>query len=293
MSVRKNNLVRFIAVIMAFAMVTVLTGCDQHPVQSDPPEAMGEYIVSVTNKAGTPISKCSVEVFTDLTKTSTVFKGMTNSHGQISFPATVSNSYVAVVSRIPDGYAVEKQYQLTGESTSIVLAPGVMTDEDLNSTTLSLGDAMLDFALQAPDGSKIVLSELLKEKMAVVLNFWFLNCEPCKMEFPYLQEAYDQLGDKLAVLALNPYDGDDASVAAFKTNNGYTFPMLKCDERWKNMMQISMFPTTLVIDRYGNICLIEAGMVTETQEFLDMFGYFISDDYEQTFFRSAGQVPVD
>jgi hypothetical protein len=112
------------------------------------------------------------------------------------------------------------------------------------------------------------------------------------MEFPYLQEAYQQLGDEIEVLALNPYDGDDAKVSAFKTDNGYTFPMLKCDDRWAKMMDLSSYPTTVVIDRFGNICLIHGGMVTDTQTFLDMFGYFVSDDYEQIFAKSHSQLPA-
>lgn len=290
MGILKNGFIRLVAVIMAVTMVTALTGCADAPEQTEPTVTLTDYIVSVTNRAGTPLSKCSVEVLSNAGET--VFKGMTNSEGQVSFTAAAGASYTAVVSRVPDGYSVEEHYNLEGESASIVLAPGVMTEEDLNSTKLSLGDAMPDFTIRNADGTEYVLSELLQAKKAVVLNFWYLNCGPCKSEFPYLQEAYDLLGDDIAVLALNPYDGDDASVAAFQADNGYTFPMLKCDERWKNLMQVSLFPTTVVIDRFGNICLIETGMATETQDFLDMFGYFISDDYEQKFFKSAGYIPA-
>lgn len=286
----KNKITKLIAMVMAFAMTMVAAGCAEEPAKTEPTETMIEYVVTVENKAGTPIDKCSVEVFSAETGSATVFKGMTNKDGQVFF-AALPGDYSVVISRVPDGYAVAETYKLTGESTTIVLEPGVLTEDDLNSTKLALGDAMPDFTFSAADGTKYVLSELLKEKKAVVLNFWYLNCQPCKMEFPYLQEAYEQFGDEIEVLALNSYDGNDAEVAAFKADNGYTFPMLKCDERWQKMMNFDAYPTTFIIDRFGNICMVHRGMVTETQTLLDMFGFFVSDDYEQTFVKSHSQLP--
>ena len=289
MEMLKNKIIKLIALVMAFAMTMATAGCAEEPVQTEATETTVEYAVSVVNKGGTAISKCSVEVFADASKSVTVFKGMTNNDGQVTFTA-LDGEYVAVISRVPDGYAVAESYKLTGESTTIVLEPGVLTEEDLNSTKLALGDAMPDFTLTGTDGTEYVLSELLKEKKAVVLNFWYLNCQPCKMEFPYLQEAYEQFGDDIEVLALNSYDGTDAEVAAFKADNGYTFPMMKCDARWQDMMNFDAYPTTFIIDRFGNICMIHRGMVTETQTLLDMFGFFVSDDYEQTFVKSHSQL---
>lgn len=286
----KNKLTRLIAVVMALAMTMALAGCDQQPVPTEATLSMVEYVVNVENKGGTPIDKCSVEVICPGTGMTTLFKGMTNAEGKISFTA-LPGEYAVVVSRVPDGYAVAESYKVTGENTTIVLEPAIMTEDDLNNSKLALGDAMPDFTITGADGTKYVLSELLKEKKVVVLNFWFLNCEPCKMEFPYLQEAYDLLRDDIAVLALNPYDGDKAEVSAFQANNGYTFTMAKCDPRWSKMMKVDAYPTTVVIDRYGNICLVHRGMVTETQTFLNMFGYFVSDSYEQTFVKSLSELP--
>lgn len=286
----KNKIAKLIAVVMAFAMTMAMTGCGEDPIVTESTVTPVEYVVTVENKGGTPLDKCSVEVVGAVDKSTTIFKGMTNAQGQITFTA-LPGAYAAVVSRVPDGYTVAESYKLTGERTTIMLEPGVMTEDDLNATKLSLGDAMPDFTVSGADGTKYVLSELLKEKKAVVLNFWFLNCQPCRMEFPYIQEAYERFGDEIEILALNCYDGTDADVTAFKADNGYTFPMLKCDKRWEDMMNIDAYPTTFIIDRFGNICMIHRGMITETQTLLDMFGFFASEDYEQTFVNSHSQLP--
>ena len=68
--------------------------------------------------------------------------------------------------------------------------------------------------------------------------------------------------------------------------------MSKCDARWADMMKLESYPTTVIIDRYGHICLIHSGMLRNTQEFLDMVDYFTADDYKQQFFRNAGQIPA-
>lgn len=286
----KVSIKKLIAAIMAFAMIVALAGCAKEPNATQATVSPVEYVLTVENKGGTQLTKCSVEIIDHQDGETIVFKGMTNAEGKISFTA-LPGDYFAVVSRVPDGYAVAESYKLTGESTTIVLEPDVLTQENLDSTKLTLGDAMLDFTLTGTDGTQYVLSELLKEKKAVVLNFWFLNCQPCKMEFPYLQEAYEQFANEIEVLALNSYDGTEAEVDAFKADNGYTFPMLKCDQRWQDMMNFDAYPTTFVIDRFGNICMIHRGMITETQMLLDIFGFFTADDYEQTFVKSHSQLP--
>ena len=279
---------RLVAMTVAFVMVIALTGCVVEP----PVMKVTEYTVTVTNLAGTPLEKCKVAVYTDDSMTGVVYTGITDKNGQIRFTDVAAvDKYVAAVSKVHPGYDVADSYPLTGERTQIVLKPGTMTDADMDSIQYSLGDPVKDFSVLTPDG-EMRLTELLKDKKALVLNFWFLNCEPCKLEFPYIQEGFEQMGEDVAVLALNPYDGTPEDVAAFRQTNGYSFTMSKCDARWANMMKIKSYPTTVIIDRYGNICLIHSGMIRSTQELLDMVSYFITDDYQQKFFRSAGEIPA-
>ena len=71
----------------------------------------------------------------------------------------------------------------------------LVDDEDLTNRIYELGDVVHDFEVTATNGTTYKLSELLKEKKAVILNFWFLNCGPCKMEFPFLEQAYEDYAD--------------------------------------------------------------------------------------------------
>lgn len=292
-----RKILRIAFVITLSLLLLMMVGCkaedgtETKKTEPSKSDTKNTYAVSVENAAGKALPMCRVEVYEGTEKTNRVYFGLTGKDGQIQFTAPAGD-YTVYIVEAPTGYASNVSYPVTGERTKVVLSPGTMEDDDFASVKYELGDAILDFSVTTPDGTEYSLSQMLQERSAVVLNFWYLNCNPCKMEFPYLQEAYNLLSDDVMVLALNPMDGDNAAIEAFQQENGYTFPMAKCDKRWQDVMRLTSYPTTVVIDRYGNICLMHRGMVTETQEFLNMFGYFIGDDYEQIYFESAVQLPT-
>ncbi len=287
-------------------MVSVFSGCglEQKPAESGTtaPTMPGVnetviYTVTVQNEAGTALDKVMVEIYADSEKTDIIQAKKTDGEGKLTFTGNSSDKMVAVLVDAPSGYMVREYYPLTEKETVISLKAGApMTEEHLNhdgkNALFSLGDAMPDFMVTSSDGTELTLSELLENHDAVVLNFWYLSCNPCKQEFPYLQEAYEQFSDKVAVIALNPMDGTDEEIEAFRQENGYTFSMGKCDSRWGTMLGITSYPVTMVIDCYGNIVMSHNGSVDNAQMFLDIFGFFTAADYEQTFIRSHSQLPT-
>jgi thiol-disulfide isomerase/thioredoxin len=86
---------------------------------------------------------------------------------------------------------------------------------------------VMDFTVTDPSGNSYTLSELTAQKKAVVLNFWYVECAPCNAEFPFLQEAYEQYADQIALLALNPINAPEA-IDAFCEENGYITKNNQC-----------------------------------------------------------------
>lgn len=166
----------------------------------------------------------------------------------------------------------------------------LLSEDELEGVTFKRGDVFADMSVTTPDGTTYKISELLKEKKAVVLNFWYINCGPCQMEFPYMQDAYEAYQDDIEILALNPYDGTDETVAEFQKKFELTFPMAVCDEEWQQYMELSAYPTTIVIDRYGIVSFKHTGMVTSVEEFEKLFGFFTAEDYEQTIIRNIEDI---
>lgn len=159
---------------------------------------------------------------------------------------------------------------------------GLIANAELSSSSYQLGDCMGDYTVTDVNGNTHTFSEILKEKKAIVLNFWFVNCGPCKMEFPYLQKAYDAYNDNVAVIAINPVDNKASGVEKYATQNELTIPMVVGDEAWATAFDLQGYPTTVVIDRYGLVAFMHMGSITEDGVFEKIFEFFGADDYKQT-----------
>ena len=145
---------------------------------------------------------------------------------------------------------------------------------------------MYDFTVTKPDGSQVKLSNVLKEKKVAILNFWYTTCTCCVQEFPLMQAAYAQYSGDAAIIALDPLDSTD-NVKAFQSYMGLTFDMAACPNSWASAFNVQGYPTTIVVDRYGKICLVEVGAVLDEEVWFKLFEHFTADDYEQVLLRSA------
>ena len=266
--------------VVALGVTIALVALNAGNSSADPADMeLTTYEIRLSSAAGLPLGDVGIYIYEDSTLTELVTFVKTDENGLAAFDAPAKDTYVAVLDKAPTGFQVEACYPLTGALTEIVLQPGKMSDVDVNTLVYKLGDTVMDFSVTGPDGTVYTLSELFEGKQAVVLNFFYNTCEPCRLEFPHLQAAYLEYSDKIAVLAMNPYDGDDASVAALQKELGVTFPMVKCGPEWAKIMQLSAYPTTVIIDRYGTISLIHVGSITDPKIFKDAFAYFTADAY--------------
>ena len=181
-------------------------------------------------------------------------------------------------------------YTFTGNAAVITLTSALITDKSLSEAgSLGLGDVMYDFEVPAPNGDKIKLSDLLKDKDMVLINFFFTTCGPCANEFPYMDEAYQMYQEDAAVVALDPLE-DNTAVGTYQATMGLSFPMAACPAAWSTIFGITGYPTSVIVDRYGVICLIEVGGLTSLRPFTSMFEHFTGDDYDQKIVNSLDDI---
>ena len=280
--VKKNKW--FLAGILVMLMI-LLVSCGKksagQPTEATAAQTPSVYTVTLRSDSDYPLEGVGIYVYTDATRQELVWFARTDAEGKITFRDVTYEGYIAVLDGVSTDYVVQEHYPLTGEETVITVEAQMQSGVDLATVTRKLGDVMFDFTVTASDGKEYTLSELLKEKDAVVLNFWYLNCAPCRMEFPYLQEAYESYSDKIEILALNPVDGTDETVVAFQKELELTFPMAACDPNWASAMKLNAYPTTVVIDRFGVISLIHTGSITSAKPFTDAFAHFTAEEYQQ------------
>lgn len=278
----------FVAFALCFSFTVSLSGCDNSGEENKTFDTV--YSVVVESIGGMPLEDITVEIYKDAEMQNLQWAAETDGEGKITFDADSSKTYYAALKDVPDGYLVTSSYELNSENTKISLKTILGDATDMASATYKLGSVVHDFTVTATDGKDYKLSELLKTKKAVVLNFWFINCGPCEMEFPYLQQAYIDYQNEIALIAINPYDGTNDTVSAYAVENNLTFPMASTDSAWAEIMQLTAYPTTVVIDRYGTICFIHKGMVTSKEDFTKVFEFFTADDYKQTLIRNISEI---
>lgn len=151
------------------------------------------------------------------------------------------------------------------------------------NSTYQLGDQIDDFSITTYDGHTITLSEVLKEKEMVLINIWATWCDPCRSEFPYMEEAYQQYQDKIEIIALSSEPTDTADVlASFVAEMGLTFKVAQDTPNLSTKFGVTGIPTSVIVDRNGVICYIESGAVTSTDVFARLFDVFVGDDYNES-----------
>ena len=96
----------------------------------------------------------------------------------------------------------------------------------------------------------------------------------------------------MAFLALNPVDGTDETVRNYRWEQGLTFPMISCDPVLQETFGIGAYPTTLIIDRTGTVCLSHVGMFTDSEALCNALKYFTQETYEQKIFETIEQIPA-
>ena len=274
---------RMLAMILALALVLSMAACGgENAAETTAPTVSANtttYSVRVQSAGGMALEGIDVYIYADSSLTDMKQYGETNEYGKVSFDLPESSSYAVVLSGAPDGYRVEASYGFSGSSADIMLTSSLI-EGDLSGTVLGLGDVMYDFTVTTPAGDTVTLSEVLKEKDMVLLNFWYTTCTYCVAEFPYMEEAYQTYKDSIEVIALNPFD-DAAAITSFQKDMGLSFPMAQCQASWANTFSLAGYPTSIAVDRYGVICMIEAGGITSLRPFVGMFEHFTGDDYEQ------------
>ena len=143
-------------------------------------------------------------------------------------------------------------------------------DKDMMDDNMADKDMMMedDSAVKFPafegkdlDGNPVT-SELFKNNAVTVVNFWFSTCAPCIGELGELNELDQMLREKGgAVIGINAdtIDGDESMIMEAKSileKKGAKYQNIYFpadSEAGKLTYSITAFPTTVVVDRNGNI----------------------------------------
>ena len=284
--------IRLISLLLAMTIIIgacMLTGCGGEGNQKQ--DNAGTYTITIASEGGKVMEGVLVKVYSDDTKSDITAAGRTDENGQLTFESQDAMGHLIYIEGVPNGYQTEASYTISAKETTISLKTRLVSMSDMNGTSFRLGDVFADFEIKATDGKTYRLSSLLEEKKAVVINFWYVGCEPCKNEFPYMQTAYTKYQEPLEIIAIDPYSGrDNQAIKSYQDDLGLTFPMAQGDEMWLSSMNLTSYPLTIIIDRYGTIGYMHSGAIVEEGTFEKLFAFFTADDYKQTTIRNASEL---
>lgn len=168
------------------------------------------------------------------------------------------------------------------QETSETQAPPEPTVSD---SYYQVGDRIEDFTVTTYDGRALNLYEVLEEKDMVLLNLWATWCGPCASEFPAMQEAYEQYQDKVEIFALSEEPTDtDAVLAEYVQEKGMNFCVARDTAGVSTRIKHSGIPTSIIVDRFGIICLIEEGAMPDPAVFSNLFKLYTAEDYTKSLF---------
>ncbi len=291
---------KLLALLLAVAMVISMAACNPSDGTTGTTKPTGEpnastgattkYTVSVQSMGKLPLQEVDVQIFDgdDL-----IDMKRTDSKGIVTFDLPKKEGYTVALNNVPEGYKYNEKYPFTGSAAMITLKSEVI-DGDITNAKLGLGSIMTDFTVTDVDGNKHTLSEILKENKVVILNLYFNQCQPCRSEMPFMQQAYEMYKDKgVEIVAVNPQGGQyetEALCKEFRDELGLTFPVCKVTPAWMPLAIGAAFPTTYIIDRYGMVAFAAAGTEPNLRTWTTIMEHFTADDYQQQLIASMDQI---
>jgi len=135
-------------------------------------------------------------------------------------------------------------------------AEGKHMAEDLRSVKLlAVGQKAIEFTQNDVNGKPVSLSSL-KGKY-VLVDFWASWCGPCRMEYPYLHQAYDKFKDKgFTIIGISIDDKRDLWINSIAENK---FPWIEVSDlkgrqnEVARLYGISAIPQSFLLDPNGVI----------------------------------------
>jgi len=130
-----------------------------------------------------------------------------------------------------------------------------------------LSERLRGYEARALDGSTFRIAD--QKGKVVLVNAWATWCGPCRYEIPELKRLHQEYSDDGLVIAGVSVDmaGAEPSVRQFVKMNDISYPiLLDPQSRVTAMLRSTSIPTSVMIDRQGNVVWKHIGIVSEQRD---------------------------
>ena len=132
----------------------------------------------------------------------------------------------------------------------------------LPSNFFKTGERFKNFASKDTGGNIIYTSDLAGK--IIVLNFWFIDCPPCRSEIPALNDLSESYKDDSSVIFIAIALDDKSRLKNFLAKNPFGYKMICNGRNIAAQYGISLFPTSVVVDQQGKISFHTTGLTNNT-----------------------------
>ena len=154
-------------------------------------------------------------------------------------------------------WSVEPVMDKSGQLKHMQLRKSTADEKDLMTKFLKsrassefIGKKAPSFSMTDING-KTISSESLLGKV-VVLNFWFVTCQPCIEEIPDLNEVYKKYKNNPDVVFASITFNEKEKVSKFLKKHPLDYPVISDARNICNEFSVNSYPTNMVIDKEGN-----------------------------------------
>jgi thiol-disulfide isomerase/thioredoxin len=112
------------------------------------------------------------------------------------------------------------------------------------------------------NGTKFNQKDLVGK--VVVLNFWFINCPPCRREMPELNELVEHYKTEKDVVFIAVALDMRYVIQEFLKTNPFNYNIIDNGRYIAGKYGINLFPTHVVVDRQGRILFHTSGYALNT-----------------------------
>lgn len=121
-----------------------------------------------------------------------------------------------------------------------------------NEKTEHLSDTDYNLELIGYQTPNVNLSNL--KGNVIFINFWGSWCPPCRAEMPSIQSLYDKYGDKVKFVLISMEEPAE-DYQSFLNKEKLSIPAYQVASVISTKIKPLSFPTTIIVDKEGNIAL--------------------------------------
>ncbi|HVR38535.1 MAG TPA: TlpA disulfide reductase family protein [Thermoanaerobaculia bacterium] len=158
--------------------------------------------------------------------------------------------------------ACARREQPAGTTTAAGAKPSTTTAVEKPATVgTDVGSQFPDYTATRLDGSAFDIKD--ERNSVVLVNVWATWCGPCRVEIPELQQLHDRYASRgFKVIGVSVDNSGAEIVKPFTEMAKMTYPIVvDPDEKITGVLNISVLPTTVLLDRKGRILWKKFGAI--------------------------------